>query len=54
MVLASIFSLFPAPVASTFGPKFGTQVYALVLASSSITSVANCVAIKVLYDRIGN
>ena len=54
MVFASIFSLFPAPVSQTFGPKYGTQVYALVLANTSITSAINCVFIKVLFDRIGN
>lgn len=52
-VIAGIFSLFPAPVIKTFGPRYGPQVYTLILAGGFGASIWNLINIKVLYNIIG-
>jgi hypothetical protein len=57
LVNNSIFTLFPVPVAKTFGMKYGIQVYALVMVAWSFNSLTNiffieCVSSKI--DTYGN
>jgi len=53
VVLAGIFALFPAPAIKTFGPKYGPQVYTLILLGAPASSILDMINIKVLYDIIG-
>lgn len=53
LVLAGIFALFPTPVAKTFGPKFGAQVYTMVMFASPIKSIISMIGIKFLEQKIG-
>lgn len=53
VVLAGIFALFPAPAIKTFGPKYGPQVYTLILLGAPASSIVDMINIKVLYDIIG-
>lgn len=52
-VVAGIFSLFPTPVAKTFGPKYGPQIYTIVVLFSTMSGGFTTAAVKILYDKIG-
>ena len=47
----SIFTLFPVPVAKTFGKKYGIQVYAIVMVAWSFNSITNVFLIKVISEN---
>lgn len=53
LVLAGIFALFPTPVASTFGPLYGAQVFTMVLFSSMVKSTISMIGIKFLEEAVG-
>lgn len=50
---AATFAVFPTPCAKTFGPKYGAQVYAMVVFGACFTSLSNYIIVKVLKDLIG-
>lgn len=39
LVIAGVFAIFPVPVTKTFGPRFGTAVYAMVLIGSPLSAL---------------
>jgi len=49
---AATFAVFPTPAAKTFGPKYGAQVYAMVVFGACFTSLSNYIIVKVLKDKI--
>ena len=52
-VIAGIYSLFPVPVCSTFGPKYGAQIYSVIMSSVVLASFSITFAMTVLYPIIG-
>ena len=52
MVFAGMFSIFPAPAAQTFGPKYGAQVYSIILVSGLFSSLIDTINNKVLYTLL--
>lgn len=53
MVLAGLFATFPTPVAKTFGPQYGIQVYSMILVASPIQSIITTTQVKLLYEWLG-
>lgn len=53
MVMAGVFATFPTPAAKTFGPRFGIQVYSLILFGPPIQSVLTTIQVKLLYEVVG-
>ena len=53
MVIAGIFSLFPAPAMKTFGFKYGPQVYSIILLGSPLSAIVDTFFIKFLYKVVG-
>lgn len=54
LVIAGVFAIFPVPVATTFGSKFGTSVYPLVLLGAPLSALLITVETEVLYPRFGS
>jgi hypothetical protein len=50
----SIFTLFPIPVAKTFGMKYGIQVYTLVMLSWACTAFTNVLFVKLFSQKLEN
>jgi len=47
-IFAGIFSTYPTAVTNTFGPKYGGQVYAIVVFAGSLCSIFNYLQVKYL------
>lgn len=44
--MAGIFSVFPAPSAQTFGPKYGPQVYTFIMLAAAACSIFNFLMVQ--------
>ena len=53
LVLAGIFSVYPASVVKTFGLKYGPQIYTIIILGSPGSMIINTFIMKVLYKYIG-
>ena len=53
MVYAGIFAIFPTPAAQTFGPRYGAQVYSIILVAGLVAAIANALHNKILYGMMG-
>lgn len=54
LVIAGVFAIFPVPVATTFGSKYGTSVYPLVLLGSPLSALLITMETEVLYPKFGS
>jgi MFS transporter, OFA family, oxalate/formate antiporter len=50
---AATYAVFPTPAVKTFGPKYGAQVYSMMVFGACFTSLTNYIIIKVLKHLIG-
>lgn len=51
--LGGIFSIFPAPISKSFGPKFGAQVYTLALLGGLVSSLIITIMMQFLAKPLG-
>merc|ERR1712216_99785 len=53
LVIAGIFGSCPTAIPKTFGPRYGAQVYALIMFACAFTSLLNFLVVKYLEQQMG-
>lgn len=53
LVIAGVFAIFPVPVSKTFGPRFGTAVYAMVLIGSPLSALLITFQNHIVAEAVG-